>query len=77
MLVSETLSVRQLGHFWNSFSLTNYDWNLKSQTNDEKKDVDQQENEEEPDARTLRKTKVVDTLEIQHAEPLCEQMHRH
>jgi len=59
ILASSKIPAEYLGTFWNSFLLSNYDWNLKSNLKEEEK-------KEVEDTRTLRTTKLVDSFEVSH-----------
>ena len=62
IIASQKIPAESLGAFWNSFHLSNYDWNLKSNIKDEaKKDED-----EEGDERTKRTSKLIDSFELTH-----------
>ncbi len=52
------VSAKHIGVFYNSFHLTNYDWSLKSNIDEEKKEV--------TDERLNRKTKLIDSFEVSH-----------
>ncbi len=63
ILASSKIQAENLGAFWNSFHLSNYDWNLKS---------DQKEEKESEDERTRRATKLIDSFEVSHETNLAD-----
>ena len=73
ILVSDKIDVSQLGIFYKSLYLSNYDFDRKGDVPDEDEDKkDGEDDEEEVDARTKRKTKRLDSFEVLHEEGLQE-----
>ena len=61
VICSSAIHVDHVGAFYNSFHLTNYDWNQKS-----KKPEEPSKDEKDFDDRTLRHTKVLDGFQVSH-----------
>ena len=66
IICSSKVDGKDLGTFYNSFHLTNYEWSLKS----DKPESEEKKDEEEADERLKRKTKLIDNFEVVHEENL-------
>lgn len=62
IVCSGQVDASHLGHFYNSFHLTNYDWNLRSQEPDKA----EEEGDEPKDERLKRKSKLIDNFAVHH-----------
>ena len=63
-MCSGQVEASHLGHFYNSFHLTNYDWNLRTEEPD--KTSDAEEGDEPKDERLKRKSKLIDNFAVHH-----------
>ena len=61
ILCSSKVNAEHLGAFYNSFLLTNYEWTMKSNLEEKS-----EEKKEETDERLKRKTKVIDSILLEH-----------
>jgi len=61
ILCSSKVNSEHLGVFYNSFLLTNYEWSLKSNLEEPS-----EEKKEETDERLKRKSKVIDSILLEH-----------
>lgn len=60
------MDAKLVGTFYNSFHMTNYEWSIKS----DKPAEEEKKEEENPDERLKRKTKLIDNFEVSHEEDL-------
>ena len=68
VICSGKVDAGHLGTFYNSFSLTNYDWTLKSSKPESQED--KKEEDKNPDERLKRQTKLIDSFEVSHEQNL-------
>jgi leucyl aminopeptidase len=62
ILCSSKVATENLGTFYNSFLLTNYEWTMKSNLEEKS----EEKKEEQTDERLKRKSKVIDSIVLAH-----------